>query len=91
MMEKHHLPIKSVCKIGQKIDNSVRVPILRSFCAGFYINTAKKHGGRPFFFPYLSSISTGNSTDMISLFISPQSSLFNIDPDRLEWVIYNDV
>jgi HrpA-like RNA helicase len=67
-----------------------RKAILSSICTGFYINTAKKHSQRSFYFPYWNSINGQSSSDMIALFISPQSALYEAS-DELKWVIYNNV
>jgi hypothetical protein len=83
MMQNHKLVLLS------STGKNSRIQILKSFCTGFFINLAKKHQSKPFFFPYISSVSKTNSNEMMSLFISPQSSL--LFSDRLEWVIYNDV
>ncbi|KAI8928519.1 P-loop containing nucleoside triphosphate hydrolase protein [Entophlyctis helioformis] len=76
------------------------IPILRALCTGFYVNTAKRHPQRPFFFPYLASGGAGttdtstSSAQLVALHIHPQSALASDDPvhqQRLDWVIYNDV
>ncbi|KAI8902160.1 P-loop containing nucleoside triphosphate hydrolase protein [Globomyces pollinis-pini] len=93
IMRKHHLPLVSIYNHkSSKLQSSARVPILKAFCTGFYTNTAKKHQYRPVFFPYLKSVSnTANSSDIVALYLSSSSSLSQVDPDRLEWIIYNDV
>ncbi|KAJ3135797.1 ATP-dependent RNA helicase dhx8 [Physocladia obscura] len=54
-------------------------PILKSICAGFFINTAKRHPHRPSFYHYLSSTSataSNSNSASLSLHVSPTSCLF---------------
>jgi HrpA-like RNA helicase len=65
-------------------------PILKALCTSYYVHAGKKHPQRPYYYPYLSV--AGNheaiSSNMMALYIGPQSSLFSESPD---WVIYNDI
>ncbi|KAJ3046935.1 DEAH-box ATP-dependent RNA helicase prp22 [Rhizophlyctis rosea] len=38
------------------------IPILRSLCTAFYVNTAKRHTHRPFYFHYITSAGLTSST-----------------------------
>ncbi|KAJ3413224.1 ATP-dependent RNA helicase dhx8 [Chytridiales sp. JEL 0842] len=74
-------------------------PILKSICAGFFVNTAKRHPQRPFFYHYLTS--TSNSSDsnssLLSLHASPSSVFADTTTSQsrsiqdLDWVVYHDV
>ena len=92
-MQRHHLHLHScISKPCEKMPSSARIPVLSSLGAGFYVNTAKKHHGRPYFFPYLTSISDSTSTTKtLALYITPQSFLNTVDAGKLDWVIYNDI
>lgn len=66
------------------------IPILKALSTAYYVHTGKKHPQRPYYYPYLSV--SGNhesiSSNMMALYIGPQSSLFSELPD---WVVYNDI
>lgn len=66
------------------------IPILKSLSTAFYVHTGKKHPQRAYYYPYLSVAGNNESisSNMMALYIGPQSSLFSESPD---WVIYNDI
>ncbi|KAJ3113158.1 DEAH-box ATP-dependent RNA helicase prp22 [Phlyctochytrium bullatum] len=53
MVEADELPYED------RLDDFESVPILRSICAGYFINTAKRHPQLPYFYHYLSSSGLG--------------------------------
>jgi HrpA-like RNA helicase len=73
-----------------KRDTVDPIPILKALSTAFYVHAGKKHPQRPYYYPYLSV--AGNhealSSNMLALYIGPQSSLFSESPD---WVLYNDI
>ncbi|KAJ3107995.1 DEAH-box ATP-dependent RNA helicase prp22 [Phlyctochytrium planicorne] len=76
----------------RNLDDFDHIPILKAVCAGFFVNTAKRHPQLPLFYHYLSSSglngsdgkhSAGSSTTdsqsaLLSLYIHPGSSLSTV-------------
>ncbi|KAJ3382280.1 ATP-dependent RNA helicase dhx8 [Entophlyctis sp. JEL0112] len=98
---------QTVVRIDERRDMLVdydAAPIIKSICAGFFANTAKRHPQRLHFYHYLSSTdpkSSDSNTALLSLHISPSSCLSgpatnaggvsDVVARQLDWIIYHDV
>ncbi|KAI8849154.1 P-loop containing nucleoside triphosphate hydrolase protein [Chytridium lagenaria] len=97
--EKYTLPEED------HLDDFDHIPILKSICAGFFVNTGKRHAQLPCFYHYLSAsghgITNGSSatssdsqSSLLSLHVHPSSCLAGVGSGMLrglDWVVYNDV
>jgi hypothetical protein len=93
IMRRLKLPLVH-CPVVKKSRRIDPLPILRSLATAFYVHTAKRHPQRPYFYPYLSSISqeSSSSQNIMALYTSPQSALSSHMTDSPpDWVIYNDI
>lgn len=93
IMRRLKLPI-SRCPPLKKSRRMDPLPILRSLATAFYVHTAKRHPQRPYYYPYLSSVSSESSSsqNIMALYITPQSALsYHMTDSPPDWVIYNDI
>ncbi|KAJ3043919.1 hypothetical protein HDV00_003959 [Rhizophlyctis rosea] len=121
LMDGLRLPVVS-CREGRKGNDSESptrkrrrtegdgevdpTPILRSLCTAFYVNTAKRHTHRPFFFHYVTSagLTSGGTSSldgettqqtswgpgMVALHLDSKSALAQARHPP-DWIIYNDI
>ncbi|KAL7748382.1 hypothetical protein RI367_006344 [Sorochytrium milnesiophthora] len=85
-----HIPVTSA--MGRRSASFDPAPLVRSLCAAFFANTAKRQSGRSVFYQYMTGVTASNSDSaLLGLHLHPSSTLQHVPSDTLEWVIYHDV
>jgi hypothetical protein len=85
---------RSHSRADSKLDDYDWTLIAQSLCTGFFVNTAKRHPQRPYFYHYLSSASniSDSNSSLLSLHVSPSSCFSDETLSMpLDWVVYHDV
>jgi HrpA-like RNA helicase len=92
VMRHHKLQFVSCAKKSYtKLPSSCRIPVLSALCAGYYLHTAKRQRNRSVFILYVGSIRESDTSKTIGMHLSQQSALAKTNPDKCDWVMFNDV